>query len=105
MLRISEVCGQRQEAEEPRFSCLFYVRCMQKNSGLQQALEKGILHTYGMCRGAGYTIEAMSEQLKVQSPLSVSEHQNLSQSEGLDSLPYTVCVTVIPRYQLHCAVV
>lgn len=47
------------------------VLCTQRNSGLRQALENGILNTYSMCREAGYTTEAMSEQLSVQSPLSV----------------------------------
>lgn len=42
--------------------------------GCNRHLRKGSrIHRACECRRAGYTIEAMSEQLMVQSPLSVSE--------------------------------
>lgn len=47
--------------------------------GCDRHLRKGSLILMAReCRRAGYTMEAMSEQLMVQSPLSVSEAQSLS---------------------------
>lgn len=79
MLRISEVsvAKSRRQRSPGTHACSLHGAC-RGIQGCKRHLRKGSIHVAHECRGAGYTIEAMSEQLRVQSPLCVPEHWSLS---------------------------